>query len=112
MPEIVLPAQRHHKSSRGTPRLRRPLRTLHGALRLAMSATVLPDCADALLTACRADLLRYFSLGIHARALSLRVEASLNPRPQRSRRSVWIILPRHVSGAGKVDSARVMAGSG
>ena len=52
MPEIVLPAQRYHKSSRGTPRLRRPLRTLHGALRLAMSGKVLPDCVDVLLTAC------------------------------------------------------------
>ena len=51
MPEIVLPVQRHHKSSRGTPRLRRSLRNLHGALRLAKSATVLPDLDDALLTA-------------------------------------------------------------
>jgi hypothetical protein len=52
MPEIALPAQRYHKSSRGTPRLRRPLLTLHGALRLAMSAMELPDYADVLLTAC------------------------------------------------------------
>jgi hypothetical protein len=52
MPEIVLPAQRHHKSSRGIPRLRRPLWPLHGALRLAMSATMLPGCADACVTAC------------------------------------------------------------
>jgi hypothetical protein len=52
MPAIVLPAQRRHKSSRGIPRLRRPLRTLHGALRLAVSATVLPDCVDVLHTAC------------------------------------------------------------
>ena len=35
MPGIVLPAPRHCKSSRGTPRLRRLPRTLHGAVRLA-----------------------------------------------------------------------------
>ena len=58
MPEIVLPAQRHRKSSRGTPRLRRPLRTLHGAPRLAMSTTTLfSDCAVVLLTRQRAELL-------------------------------------------------------
>ena len=32
---IVLPAPRYGKSSRGTPRLRRPMQYLHGALRLA-----------------------------------------------------------------------------
>jgi hypothetical protein len=52
MPEIVLPAQRHHKSSRGIARLRRPPWSLHGALRLAMSAQVLLDCADVCVTAC------------------------------------------------------------
>ena len=52
MPEIVLPAERYRKSSRGTPRLRLPLPSLPGALRLAISATALPECADVLLTAC------------------------------------------------------------
>ena len=33
--KILLPAPRHGKSSRGTPRLRRAPRTLHGARRLA-----------------------------------------------------------------------------
>ena len=42
MPEIVLPAQRYDKSSRGNRRLRRPLLTLHGALRLAMGTTTMP----------------------------------------------------------------------
>jgi hypothetical protein len=36
MHAIVLAAPRYGKSSRGTPRLRRPLVTLHGALRLAV----------------------------------------------------------------------------
>ncbi len=35
MRAILLAALRYCKSSRGTPRLRRPPRTLHGALRLA-----------------------------------------------------------------------------
>jgi hypothetical protein len=35
MPAILLSAQRHDKSSRGTPRLRCPPETLHGAMRLA-----------------------------------------------------------------------------
>jgi len=39
MPEIVLPAPRYGKSSRGTPRLRRTPRALHGAPRLASRAT-------------------------------------------------------------------------
>jgi hypothetical protein len=38
MPGIVLPALRHCKSSRGTPRLRCLSGTLHGALRLAAQA--------------------------------------------------------------------------
>ena len=46
MPEIVLPAQRYDKSSRGTPRLRRPPRALHGALRLAMGTTIMPSCSQ------------------------------------------------------------------
>ena len=36
---IVLAAPSYGKSSRGTPRLRRLLRTLHGALRLAAVTT-------------------------------------------------------------------------
>ena len=36
---IVLPALRHGKSSRGTPRLRRVALTSHGALRLAARTT-------------------------------------------------------------------------
>ena len=39
MPEIVLPAPRYGKSSRGNPRLRRTPRALHGAPRLASRAT-------------------------------------------------------------------------
>ena len=39
MRAILLPAPRHDKSSRGTPRLRRLPRTLHGALRLAAWTT-------------------------------------------------------------------------
>ncbi len=39
MRAILLPASRHCKSSRGTPRLRRLPRTLHGALRLAAWTT-------------------------------------------------------------------------
>ena len=38
---IVLPAPRHSKSSRGTPRLRRLPRILHGAPRLAARTTAL-----------------------------------------------------------------------
>ncbi len=38
---ILLPAPRHSKSSRGTPRLRHHPGTLHGALRLAAQATAL-----------------------------------------------------------------------
>ena len=38
---ILLPAPRHGESSRGTPRLRRLLRTLQGALRLAAGTTTL-----------------------------------------------------------------------
>ena len=112
MPEIVLLAQRDHKISRGTPRLRRSLRTLHGALRLAICATVLPDCADTLLTKCGADLVRCSSLGFHLRALFLRIETSLTPRLQQPVRSIWITIPRHVSGSGKVGGVRFMAGSG
>ena len=56
-------------------------------------------------------MLRHFSLGIHARALSRRVETSLTPWPQRPIRSIWIHLPRRVSGSEKVDGARLMAGS-
>ena len=39
MRAILLPAPRRSKSSRGTPRLRHPPRTLHGALRLAALTT-------------------------------------------------------------------------
>ena len=39
MRAILLPAARHGKSSRGTPRLRRLPGTLHGALRLAARTT-------------------------------------------------------------------------
>jgi len=51
MPEIVLPAPRYGKSSRGTPRLRRTPRALHGAPRLASRAieAALPlDCCAVL----------------------------------------------------------------
>jgi len=51
MPEIVLPAPRYGKSSRGTPRLRRTPRALHGAPRLASratEATLRLDCCDVL----------------------------------------------------------------
>ena len=46
MPEILLPAQRYDKSSRGTPRLRHPPGALHGALRLAMGTTTMPLCSQ------------------------------------------------------------------
>ena len=39
MREILLPALRYSKSSRGTPRLRHAPRTLHGAARLAAWTT-------------------------------------------------------------------------
>ena len=51
MPEIVLPAPRYGKSSRGTPRLRRTPGALHGAPRLASRATeaaLLLDCCAVL----------------------------------------------------------------
>ena len=41
MQAILLPAERHGKSRRGTPRLRHPLRALHGAVRLAAPTTAL-----------------------------------------------------------------------
>ena len=48
---IVLPAPRYGKSSRGTPRLRRLVGDLHGALRLAALTRTLNSqsfrCADA-----------------------------------------------------------------
>ena len=112
MPEIVLPAQRYRKSSRGTPRLRRLLRTLHGALRLAMSTTtLLSDCADVLLTRRRAESLRCFSLGLYSQALSSRSATSCTSRPLRPVRSIWIIPQRQLSGQGEVDLARIMSGS-
>ena len=57
---ILLPAQRYGKSSRGTPRLRRAPRRLHGAPRLALQTTraaswcCLPGSAD--------DLPRWFTV--------------------------------------------------
>ena len=77
MPDIVLPAQRHHESSRGTPRLRRPLLTLHGARRLAVSAAPLARCAVVSLSQrveviCRAALLSVPSRGHYLDALRYR----------------------------------------
>ena len=57
MPEIVLPAPRYGKSSRGTPRLRRMPRSLQGAPRLALRTTSIAGvpgkrCRSATLAAC------------------------------------------------------------
>ena len=41
MRAILLPSERHSKSSRGTPRLRRMPRVLHGAVRLTSRTTTL-----------------------------------------------------------------------
>ncbi len=45
MRTILLPALRHDKSSRGTPRLRRPSGMQHGAQRLAGPTTALDSCS-------------------------------------------------------------------
>ena len=92
MAEIVLPASRYGKSSRGTPRLRRTPRSLHGAPRLAARTTEATLCLE-----CCAVLTRtawvHFLLTPDARAeTSTSVLIHFGSLPQRS--NFWLLIDR------------------